>query len=74
MKLIVAIATKGVKDVSGGTLRVDADEGWPGMNVSKNQGNCSFGVTMLTTFISPLERQQAKRCPASGKTDFGNLS
>jgi hypothetical protein len=38
MKLIMAIATKGMKDISRGALRVDADEGRPGVNVSEHEG------------------------------------
>ncbi len=74
MKLIVAVATKRVENISGGALRVDTDEGWSRVNVSKNQRECRFEVAAPSALRSALERQETKRSPASGKANFSDLS
>jgi hypothetical protein len=57
MKLIVAVATKRVKDISSSALRVNADKGRLRVNVSENQRECGFEMGNFSALLLLLERQ-----------------
>jgi hypothetical protein len=81
-KLLAAIAAQRTEYVTGEALRVDADDGRPGVDVTEHEGNAAFDATRCGRITGPawlglgddtFEAVDAEMSPARGEVGLRYL-
>jgi hypothetical protein len=80
LELLAAVAAKGVEDVAGEALGVDADDGGCGVDVAHDEGDGGFDANLWDgdvvvagegVFDEALEAEDAEVSPAGGEVGIG---
>jgi hypothetical protein len=88
VELVVAVAAQGVEDVSGEALRMDADDGRSGVNVSEDKRDGGLDALLRRGVVKggrprvsgigdrqdAFEAEDAEVCPAGREVGFGHFA